>query len=143
MNLTQLITCIAIFFVMIIWQADYQALRFKNNKPISHIGKSVIYCIACIIVGICFVYGRWNSYYWYWQVPLLAVFTRVAFFDIILNDLRHNAWYYVGRGTTGSIQSKFLAKFTDYFIKIWRYVFIGLWIAVVAVIIWYYKKHQL
>lgn len=142
MNLTQLITCAFLFNAIIMYQAGYQAKRFRQNKPISHIGKELIYGIACSVIGLCFLYGRWQEIFWYWQVPLLASMQRLASFDLILNHLRHNAWYYVGRGTTGSIQSKIEGKLSDYWVKRLKIAFIVLWVASIWVIIWYHLKHE-
>ena len=143
MNLTQLITCSLVFMAFIILQCEYQAHMFKVNKPISHFGKSILYGLFCAAIGLAFLYDRWQQHFWYWQVPLLALFERLAFFDLLLNRLRHNSWYYVGRGTTGSIQSKIEGELSDYWVKRLKIAFIVLWAASIGVIIWYHYKYNL
>lgn len=143
MNITQLITCSVIFMLFIVLQCQHQAHEFKMGRPISHFGKSLLYGIFCAAVGLAFVYGRWDQRFWYWQVPLLASFERLAFFDPILNKARNiRPWYYIGRGTTGSLQSKILGRFSDAWVRIFRYAFIGLWAASVVVIVWYHLKYE-
>ena len=142
MTNTQLITIACIFQIIIVWQAAYQAHRFKINKPISHFGKGLLYGIICAAIGLCFLYGRWQEYYWYWQVPLLASFQRLAWFDIILNRMRGDVWYYVGRGTTGSLQSKIEGKLSDAWVRILKYVLMALWALTIGAIIWYHLKHE-
>lgn len=135
MTTTQLVTITVIFAVIVLLQADYQAARFKANKPISHIGKATIYCLLCAAIGLCFIWGRWNEYYWYWELPLLAGFQRLAIFDLILNATRKDKWYYVGRGTTGSLQSKIEGQLSDTWVKVLKVVFVVMWGTVIVLII--------
>lgn len=83
------------FLAIIVIQSLWQARLFKANKPISHAQHAVYYCLT-ILPMLYFFWPVW------WQVIVIAILCRLAFFDPILNLIRGKPLFYNGAGTTGS-----------------------------------------
>lgn len=98
-----------VFYVMLVFmagQALYQAVRFKQNKTISHSFHGWLYVGISVI--ICAPFGFLCS--WWIALKLLGIagLQRLALYDPILNFSRDKKpiLTYNGKGTTGSWQDR-------------------------------------
>jgi hypothetical protein len=96
MTLFDKLFLVGYFLAIIIVQCIWQAKLFKANKPISHKWHALYYCLT--ILPMLYFFMPWA-----WQVVVIAVLERLAFFDPILNLMRGKPLLYNGNGTTGSI----------------------------------------
>lgn len=95
----KLLVCLTLLLVLYA-QAKDEARRFEQKLTISHFGKAVIYgCFASFWVAV-YVY---TLGWWYiLKVGGITLLERMAFFDFILNKIRHKTFFYNGERTTGS-----------------------------------------
>lgn len=111
------------FLAIIIVQSVWQHRLFKANKPISHFWHGMLYAIG---IGIAvWVFSMW------WQVVVIGVVTRLAFFDGILNAVRGRPLLYNGKGTTGSLIDKIENKFSVFWINVFKIAFVAAFLLVI------------
>src|SRR5690242_1019412 len=92
----KILTCLFLLAI-ITWQALHQAKLFKENKTIDHFWKGVWY--ACAVAVVTGAYVHMFNWWYLLKIPILGVLIRAAFFDIILNKLRGEPWWYNGSMT--------------------------------------------
>jgi len=113
---------IAAYFIgAIIGQALFQANQFKRNKPISHFWHAVCYALAAV-PAVWFFWPAW------WQVVVIGIVTRLAFFDPLLNLVRGKPLLYNGAGTTGSKLDQFENRFSVTWIRFIKLAYVALFV---------------
>jgi hypothetical protein len=111
----------AYFLTIIIVQCVWQARLFKRNKPISHAWHAVYYLLSIAPA----VWMFWPSW---WQVVVIGILTRLAFFDPLLNLIRGKPLLYNGAGTTGSKLDQFENKFSVTWIRFIKLGYVALFV---------------
>jgi len=101
----------AIFALICTLQAAYQAKKFASNKPIDHLRHGIYYGLVCTFISIWFIY----AYGWVIGLRIwgAAILVRAAFFDPILNLMRHNPIWYNGSYTKTTWQKS--SSWLDWF----------------------------
>lgn len=119
MTYSDKIFCAAMLLSIIIVQCFWHAALIKWHMPIKH-GLHVAYYS---IPGLILIYFFWPSW---WQVIVLAVLARLAFFDPCLNTIRRKPFFYNGGG--GSLQDKVENKLNPVSVKILKILYIAFFI---------------
>lgn len=115
------------FLCIIIIQCVWQAKLFKRNKSISHKRHAAYYCLTILPMVYFF------SAFW-WQVVVIGVLERLAFFDPILNLIRGKPLFYNGKGTTGSGQDLWENELATWAVKTLKIAYVAIFIAVLIFI---------
>lgn len=120
MSIYDKLLIIAYFLLIIFVQCKWQAALFKRNKPISHFWHGVIYA-ATIGPAVWVFWPKW------WQVIVLGVVVRLAFFDPIMNLVRGKRplLTYNGKGTTGSKIDQWENRFSVVWLTVLKLVYIA------------------
>lgn len=115
------------FLAIIIIQCIWQSRLIKAHKPIKHGWHGVYYALA-ILPMIYFFSAFW------WQVVVIAVLARLAFFDPILNLCRGLPLFYNSDKKAGSIIDRIENHFSLWFVKVLKVCYIILFVVVLILI---------
>jgi hypothetical protein len=115
------------FLVIIIAQCFWQAALFKRNMPISHFWHGMYFALT-VLPMMYFFMPVW------WQVVVIAVVERLAFFDIVLSAVRNKPLLYNGKGTTGSLQDRLENHLSSWAIKALKVLYVALFIIVLILL---------
>jgi hypothetical protein len=116
------------FLAIIFVQAKWQAVLFKRNLPISHKWHALYYCLTILPMVYFF------SAFW-WQVVLIGILCRLAFFDGILNAIRGKPVFgYNGRGTTSSWLDRLENALSETWVKVLKVLYVAIFITVLILI---------
>lgn len=105
------------FFAIIIVQCVWQSRLIKAHKPINHVLHGAYYVFA--ILPMIFFFAL----FW-WQVIVIAVVTRAAWFDFTLNKVRGKPLFYNGKGTTDSLQDKIENRLSLVWVKVLKVIYV-------------------
>lgn len=111
------------FLAIILVQCIWQARLFKNHKTINHWWHGLYYTLTVLPI----LYFFWP--YW-WQVGLLALFTRIAFFDFMLNAIRGKNLFYNSDKDAGSIVDRVENVFTVFWVNVFKVCCVGAFIII-------------
>jgi hypothetical protein len=114
---------LAIIFIQALWQAKL----FKRNLPISHKWHAVYYCLTILPMLYFFVA-------WPWQVVVIALLCRLAFFDPVLNLMRGKPLFYNGAGTTGSWLDRWENSLSVTWVKVLKVFYILAFLTIVILL---------
>jgi hypothetical protein len=117
----------AYFLIIITAQCFWQRALFKRNMPISHFWHGVYYALTAAVMCYFFM-PVW------WQVAVIGVVERLAFFDIILSAVRNKPLLYNGKGTTGSLQDKIENHLSSWAIKVLKVLYVLIFITVLTIL---------
>lgn len=113
------------YFLLIIFiQCKWQSALFKANKPISHV-KHAIYYLLTIGPAVWFFCPIW------WQVIVIGVAERLAFFDPILNLVRGKPLLYNSDRKAESIIDRIENKFSVFWINVMKVAYVVAFIIVI------------
>jgi hypothetical protein len=115
------------FLVIIISQCFWQAALFKRNMPINHFWHGVYYALTALPIMYFFM-PVW------WQVAVIGVVARLAFFDIILSAVRNKPLLYNGKGTTGSLQDRIENHLSSWAIKVLKILYVIIFVIVLILL---------
>lgn len=115
------------FLAIIIIQCIWQSRLIKAHKPIKHGWHGVYYALAILPVLYFFVGFAW-------QVVVIAVLVRLAFFDPILNLCRGLPLFYNSGKKAGSIIDRIENHFSLWFVKVLKVLYVILFVVVLILI---------
>jgi hypothetical protein len=107
----------AYFLAIIIVQCVWQHRLIKAHKPINHLLHGAYYAFTILPMALLF------APFW-WQVIVIAVVTRAAWFDFTLNKVRGKPLFYNGNGTTGSLQDRIENRLSLVWVKVLKVVYV-------------------
>lgn len=127
------IYAIAMFATIVVVQARYQAKRFALNLTINHLSKGGIYAILiALVTGAAYIV--WKEFFW--QLLVIGVLFRAAFFDPLLNTLRKKGWWYNStqtgsEGNKGSWIDRIENKLSVTWVKVLKVIYIAAFVAAI------------
>lgn len=113
------------FMAVILVQCLWQAALFKRNIKISHFKHGIYYTLT-VIPAVWMFWPMW------WQVPLIAFFERLAFFDIVLNLIRRKHIFYNGGYNPESYIDQFENVFTKFWIDVFKVCYVVAFVIVIV-----------
>lgn len=107
------------FLLIILIQCIWQAKLIKAHKPIKHGWHGLYYAITVLPMLYFF------SSFW-WQVVVIAVLSRAAWFDPLLNLIRgkYPILTYNGKGTSGSKIDQWENRFSTTWLAVLKVIYI-------------------
>lgn len=116
------------FLVIIFIQVKWQAALFKRDITISHFKHGLYYALT-VVPALWMFWSAW------WQVPLIALLERIAFFDPVQNVVRGNSILgYNGKGTTGSWLDQLENSLSSTWVKVLKVVYVIIFIVAIIFI---------
>lgn len=112
------------FLVVILVQCYWQRALIKSNRHISHFWHGMVYVFA-ICPAIWLFWPIW------WQVAVIGILARLAFFDFTLNIIRGKPLFYNGKGTTDSIIDKIENNFSVFWVNVLKLAMVAAFIMVI------------
>lgn len=118
---------LALYFLAIIFiQAKWQTALFKANKPISHVKHAVLYILT---IGP----AVWMFWPVSWQVIVVGLLCRLAFFDFALSLFRKKPVFYnlkVDKSWQDSIEN----RLSKTWVKILKVSYVVVFIVVLIIL---------
>lgn len=107
------------FLIIVLIQCLWQAKLIRHHHPIKH-GWHGLYYALTVLPMVYFFSAFW------WQLGVIAVVTRLAWFDIILNVVRNKRpiLTYNGKGTTGSKIDQWENRFSTTWLAVLKVVYV-------------------
>lgn len=114
----------AYFLAIIIIQCIWQSRLIKAYKPIKHGWHGLYYALTVLPMLYFF------SQFW-WQVIVIAVVTRLAWFDFILNAIRGKNLFYNSDKNAGSLIDRIENNFSVFWINAFKLAFVVAFVIVI------------
>lgn len=133
-----ILACLLFIYI----QCNYQAKQFKQQKTISHWGKSAIYGLFIALLTACLMWGHWHEWRTYpaWtDIPIIGMVTRLAWFDPILSLKRSLPFFYNGGAVDKMLKGhSFLDwienHFSSWVVKVFKVCYIILFVIILVVL---------